>query len=70
MRKVIISRDVVFHEDQTMKDSNKEEQQSEKFTIDVTIDPPLQLTGEEDAQNEGDASEAILDDSDEERILS
>ena len=26
MRKVIISRDVVFQEDQTMKDSNKEEQ--------------------------------------------
>ena len=26
-RKVITSRDVVFHEDQTMKDSNKEEQQ-------------------------------------------
>ena len=41
MRKVIRSRDVVFHEDQTMKYSNKEEQQSEKVTMDVTIDPPL-----------------------------
>ena len=54
MRKVIRSRDVVFHEDKTMGDSNKEEQQSEKVTMDVTIDPPLQFIGEEDAQNEGD----------------
>ena len=53
-RKVIRSRDVVFHEDQTMKDSNKEEQQSEKVTINITINPPLQFTGEEYAQNEGD----------------
>ena len=58
-RKVIRSRDVVFHEDQTMKDSNKEEQQSEKVTI--TINSPLQFTGEEDAQNEGDIPEAIPD---------
>ena len=53
-RKVIRSRDVVFHEDQTMKDSNKEEQQSEKVTMNVTINHPLQFIGEEDAQNEGD----------------
>ena len=39
-RKVIRSRDVVFHEDQTMKDSNKEEQQSEKVTMNITINPP------------------------------
>ena len=40
MRKVIGSKDVVFHEDQTMKNSKKEEQQLEKVTMDVTIDPP------------------------------
>ena len=49
-----------------MKDSNKEEQQSEKVTMNVTINPPLQFTGEEDALNEGDIPEAIPDDSDEE----
>ena len=69
-RKVIRSRDVIFHEDQTMKDSNKEEQQSEKVTMNITINPPLQFTGEEDAQNEGDIPEAIPDDSDEESIPS
>ena len=69
-RKVIRSRDVVFHEDQTMKDSNKEEQQSEKVTMNITINPPLQFTGEEDAHNEGDIPEAIPDDSDEESIPS
>ena len=70
MRKVIRSKDVVFHEDQTVKYANKEEQQSEKVTMDVTIDPPLQFTGEEDAQNEGDTPEAIPYDSDEESIPS
>ena len=69
-RKVIRSRDVVFHEDQTMKDSNKEEQQSEKVTMNITINPPLQFTGDEDAQNEGDIPEALPDDSDEESIPS
>ena len=68
MRKVIRSRDVVFHEDQTMKDSNKEEQQSEKVIMDVTIDAPLQFTGEEDAHNEGDTPKAIPDDNEEESI--
>ena len=53
-----------------MKDSNKEEQQSEKVTMNITINPPLQFTGEEDAQNEGDIPEAIPDDSDEESIPS
>ena len=38
--------------------------------MDVTIDPPLQFTGKEDAQNEGDTLEAILDDNDEESIPS
>ena len=38
--------------------------------MDVTIDPPLQFTGEEDAQNEGDAPEATPNDSDEESIPS
>ena len=38
--------------------------------MDVTIDPPLQFTGEEDAQNEGDTPEAIPNDNDEERIPS
>ena len=33
-------------------------------------DPPLQFTGEEDAQNEGDAPKAIHNDSDEESIPS
>ena len=69
-RKVIRSRNVFFHEDWIMKDSNKEEQQLEKVIMDVTIDPPLQFTGEEDAQNEGDTPEAIPNDNDEERIPS
>ena len=38
--------------------------------MDVTIDPPLQFTSEEDAQNQGDTSEAISNDSDEESIPS
>ena len=38
--------------------------------MDVTIDPPLQFIGEEDAQNEGDTPKAIPDDSDEESIRS
>ena len=38
--------------------------------MDVTIDPPLQFTGEEDAQNKGDTPEAIPNDSDEESISS
>ena len=70
MRKIIRSRDVAFHEDQTIEDSNKEEQQPGKVTMDVTIDPPLQFTGEEDAQNEGETPEAIPDDCDEESIPS
>ena len=37
--------------------------------MNVTINPPLQFTGEEDAQNEG-IPEAIPDDSDEESIPS
>ena len=53
-----------------MKDSNKEEQQSKNVVMDVTIDPSLQFTGKEDAQNEGDTLEAILDDNDEESIPS
>ena len=59
-RKVIRSRDVVFHEDPTMKYSNKEEHQLEKVTMDVTSDPPLQFTCEEDAQNEGDTQKQYL----------
>ena len=70
MRKVIRSRDVVFHEDQTMKDSNKDEQQLDKVIINVTIDPPTQPIREESAQNEGDNLEAIPEDSDEEDIQS
>ena len=38
--------------------------------MNITINPPLQFTGEEDAQNEGDIPEAIPDDSDEESIPS
>ena len=38
--------------------------------MDVTIDPPLQFTGKEDVQNDGDTLEAIHDDSDEESIPS
>ena len=38
--------------------------------MDVTIDPPLQFTSEEDDQNEGDTLEAIPNDSDEECITS
>ena len=38
--------------------------------MDVTINPPLQFIGEEDAQNEGDTLEAIHDDIDEESIPS
>ena len=38
--------------------------------MNITINPPLQFTGEEDAQNEGDILEAIPDDSDEESIPS
>ena len=38
--------------------------------MNVTINPSLQFTGEEDAQNEGDIPEAIPDDSDEESIPS
>ena len=53
-----------------MKVSNKEVQHSEKVTMEVTIDPPLQFTSEENAQNEGDTLEAIPDDSDEESIPS
>ena len=53
-----------------MKDSNQEEQQSEKVTMDVTVDPPTQFTGEEDAQNKGDTPEAIPDDNDENSIPS
>ena len=34
--------------------------------MDVTIYPPLQFTGEEDAHNEGDTLEAIPDNRDEE----
>ena len=70
MRKVFRSRDVVFHRDQIMKDSIREEWQSEKFTMDVTIDPPLQFIGEEDAQNEGDTPKALPDYSDEKSIPS
>ena len=38
--------------------------------MDVTIDPPLQFTSEEDAQNEVDTLEAIPNDSDEQSIPS
>ena len=38
--------------------------------MNITINPPLQFTGEEDAQNEGDIPEAIPDDSDEESMPS
>ena len=38
--------------------------------MDVTIDLPLQFTGEQDAHNEGDTSKEISDDSDEESIPS
>ena len=70
MRKVNRSRDFIFHEDQTMKDSNKDEQQLDKVIINVTIDPPTQPIREESAQNEGHIPEAIPEDSDEEDIPS
>ena len=36
--------------------------------MDVTIDVPLQFTGEEDAHNESDSPKAIPDDNEEESI--